>query len=129
MFGFPKSGQDNIRDDEEEQFKAYCRAIEGMKDWPVFVSAVRAILSGPVRRPPGIGVAVHTDREVGDRRARGRSRRRRAGAGARRPQGPRARRQFPRRAPKAQGRREGHRVHRRQRKDPGGVLSHLQHFI
>ena len=41
----------------------YLGAIEGMKDWSVFVSEVRAILAGPVRRLPGIGVAVHVDRE------------------------------------------------------------------
>ncbi len=32
MFGFPKSGQDNIRDDEEEQLKRAARVILAFSD-------------------------------------------------------------------------------------------------
>ena len=32
VFGFPKSGQDNIRDDEEEQFKKAARVILAFSD-------------------------------------------------------------------------------------------------
>ncbi|QSA97328.1 hydrogenase [Methylococcus sp. EFPC2] len=39
----------------------YLGAIEGMKDWPVLLAETRAILSGPVRRPPGLGVEVRVE--------------------------------------------------------------------
>ena len=32
VFGFPKSGQDNIRDDEQEQFKRAARVILAFSD-------------------------------------------------------------------------------------------------
>lgn len=39
----------------------YLGTVEGMRDWPVFVAEVRQILASPVRRLPGIGVAVQAD--------------------------------------------------------------------
>lgn len=39
----------------------YLGAIEGMRDWPIFVTEFQAILARPASRPPTVGIEVRSE--------------------------------------------------------------------